>query len=86
MKDKDIDFSDIPEMTGEELPIVVQTETKTRITTFIDSDVLLWLKSGDGAYQTQLNAILRAHYQQAINQKIRQSAVHEQANTSEKQS
>jgi uncharacterized protein (DUF4415 family) len=32
---------------------------KQKISVRLDRDVLIWLKSGDGGYQTRLNRILR---------------------------
>ena len=64
LKDEDIDFSDIPDLTTIEgltlrprqdmyKPIKVSVNCK------LDADVVAWLKSGGRGYQTRMNAILR---------------------------
>ena len=63
IKDKDIDYSDIPETDDSfwatsELNMPV---SKDRITIRIDYDVLQWLKSGGKGYQSRINAILRQY-------------------------
>lgn len=64
MSDKDIDFSDLPKLTGEFWKNALQNPfyrpTKTSTTVRVDSDVLAWLKSQGKGYQTRINAILRA--------------------------
>ena len=62
IKDKDIDYSDIPELSESffksasiEIP-----RTKTAISFRIDSDVLEWFKSQGEKYQTKMNAVLKA--------------------------
>lgn len=63
IEDKDIDFSDIPELTEEQLrnlkPCHLYRPTKEHITIRIDSDILDILKSTGSGYQTRINAILR---------------------------
>ena len=62
MKDKDIDYSDIPPLgksflkkaTAEWPPV------KQQVTVRLDTDVLDWLKAHGKGYQTRLNRILRA--------------------------
>jgi uncharacterized protein (DUF4415 family) len=58
IRSDEIDFSDIPELTEEELkslrPATVQRTIR------LDADVLRWLKSKPGPYQTRINAMLRA--------------------------
>lgn len=58
IKDSEIDFSDIPELTEEDWrrmrPVKVQRTIR------LDADVLHWLQSKPGPYQTRLNALLRA--------------------------
>ena len=67
LKDKDIDYSDIPEITPEQfarsavhkgLPAPV---TKTQIALRIDSDVLNWFKAQGKGYQSRINTLLRAY-------------------------
>ena len=62
IKDKDIDYSDIPELSESffksasiEIP-----RTKTAISFRIDSDVLEWFKSQGEKYQTKMTAVLKA--------------------------
>ena len=62
IKDKDIDYSDIPELSESffksanlEIP-----RTKTAISFRVDSDVLEWFKSQGEKYQTKMNAVLKA--------------------------
>lgn len=66
LPDSEIDFSDIPEMTDEQLakmrPISEFWEMrrkKERLTVRIDKDVVAWLRSKGEGYQTRLNTILR---------------------------
>jgi uncharacterized protein (DUF4415 family) len=62
MKDKDIDYSDIPPLdksfftkaTAEWPP------AKQQVTIRLDTDVLDWLKATGKGYQTRINRILRA--------------------------
>ena len=64
IKDKDIDYSDIPELGDEffERAMLASEfkKSKTRITMRLDSDVLDWLKATGEGYQTRANMILRA--------------------------
>jgi uncharacterized protein (DUF4415 family) len=62
IKDKDIDFSDIPELDEDfwrraerHLPT-----PKKGVYIRLDADVLDWLKSKSKGYQTRMNAMLRA--------------------------
>ena len=61
--DSEIDTEDIPELPSATWAGAVRGQfykpTKTPITARIDSDVLAWLKTQDGAYQSRMNAILR---------------------------
>jgi uncharacterized protein (DUF4415 family) len=65
MKDEDIDFSDIPELTEEQArtAIVVYPDNKTQLTLRLDPAVVLWFKSQGPRYQTRMNAVLRAYYE-----------------------
>lgn len=61
MKDKNIDFTDVPELDksffkNAELRL---PQSKSTITIRLDHDVLKWLKSKGKGYQTRINAILR---------------------------
>ena len=64
VKDKDIDYSDIPEITDfskfhpwEQRQMF--KPVKVSITCKLDADLVAWLKQGGKGYQTRLNAILR---------------------------
>jgi uncharacterized protein (DUF4415 family) len=57
VRDEDIDYSDIPELTEEELNSL--RPVKQKLTIRLDADVLDWLKSKGGAYQTRINRMLR---------------------------
>lgn len=74
MKKKDrtkhgvIDYSDIPEMTDEQLAQLQPSHLrnlanfrpiKKKISIYVDADVLEYYKSGGKGYQTRINAVLR---------------------------
>jgi uncharacterized protein (DUF4415 family) len=67
MKDKDIDFSDCPEVTPEMFARAVvrrglkPVPRKTQLTLRIDGDVLDWFRQQGRGYQTQINSLLRAY-------------------------
>jgi uncharacterized protein (DUF4415 family) len=67
MKDEDIDFSEIPELTPEMFARAVLRQNfvpiprKTQLTLRIDSDVVDWYKQQGRGYQTRINALLRAY-------------------------
>jgi len=68
IKDKDIDFSDIPEITDfSEFHPYSKREfykpVKKTITCKLDMDILAWLKASGKGYQTRLNNILRNYMQ-----------------------
>ncbi len=63
MTDKDIDYSDIPELDDDffqhaklQLP-----ERKAVVTLRLDRDVLEWFKSKGRRYQTRINALLKSY-------------------------
>ncbi len=61
LDDKDIDYSDIPEL-GEEFfatTSIAWPPAKKQLTIRLDEDVLTWLKAGGKGYQTRINRILR---------------------------
>jgi len=65
IKDKDIDFSDIPEITDfSEFHPYSKREfykpAKKIITCKLDADILAWLKANGKGYQARLNSILRS--------------------------
>lgn len=63
LKERDIDFSDIPEMTELEAIELYPRNwrpVKQAISVRIDSDILEWLKQPEKTgYQKRLNAVLR---------------------------
>ncbi|NEQ69845.1 MAG: BrnA antitoxin family protein [Symploca sp. SIO2D2] len=72
IQDKDIDYSDIPELDNrffKEAMLASEFEKgKTRVTMRLDNDVLAWLKSKSRGYQTRANMILRAAMQHSDSQ------------------
>jgi uncharacterized protein (DUF4415 family) len=67
LKDEEIDFSDIPELSPEKFARAVVRRglkpvvRKELLTLRIDSDVLKWFKKKGPGYQTRINALLRAY-------------------------
>ena len=64
IKDKDIDFSDIPEIKGlsglrPRLDSKLYKPIKVAVTCKLDADIVAWLKQEGKGYQTRLNSILR---------------------------
>jgi uncharacterized protein (DUF4415 family) len=63
LPDDQIDYSDIPSSTDEQLanakPGRLYRPVKQQITARVDADVLAWLKSQGKGYQARINAILR---------------------------
>ncbi len=64
MSDESIDFSDIPEWDDKAFKEAVPFSSvfkprKEQITTRLDADILLWLKSHGKGYQTLINDVLR---------------------------
>jgi uncharacterized protein (DUF4415 family) len=62
MKDSDIDYSDIPELSDEffkKATVVAWPPVKKQLTIRLDADVLDWLKGHGRGYQTRINRILR---------------------------
>jgi uncharacterized protein (DUF4415 family) len=61
--DREIDYSDIPALSDEQLKNAVRGRfykpVKQQITARVDADVLDWLKSQGKGYQGRMNAILR---------------------------
>ncbi len=66
MPDKEIDTSDIPEITDWSKAVVGRfyRPVKEAVTIRLDADVLDWLKQGGRGYQTRVNKILRAVMEQ----------------------
>ena len=64
IKDKEIDFSDIPEIKSlsglrPRLDSSLYKPVKVAVTCKLDADIVAWLKQGGKGYQTRLNSILR---------------------------
>ena len=64
IKDKNIDYSDIPELDENfwENAVIEYPEKKKPVTLRIDADVLSWFKSLGKGYQTRINSVLRSFY------------------------
>ena len=62
IKDKDIDYSDIPELDEDfwKRAELHMPQPKKGVYVRLDTDVLDWLKSKGKGYQTRMNAMLRA--------------------------
>jgi uncharacterized protein (DUF4415 family) len=69
--DRDIDTSDIPEITDFSGFVVGKfyRPVKETVTIRLDSDVLHWLKQGGKGYQSRLNTILRKEMQTNASQR-----------------
>lgn len=65
MSDKDIDYSDIPELDDDffKNAEIVVSPGKKQIALRVDTDVLAWMKAQGKGYQSRINAILRAYYE-----------------------
>ena len=63
IRDEDIDFSDIPELTardfGRAIPNPYYRPVKKAVSARLDADVIAWLKSKGAGYQTRMNQLLR---------------------------
>jgi uncharacterized protein (DUF4415 family) len=64
IKDEDIDFSDIPELTEKFWKNAVRGNpfyrpVKKAVSLRLDADVIAWLKKDGAGYQTRANKILR---------------------------
>ena len=61
MKDEEIDFSDIPEITDWTGAVrgKFYRPIKKPVTVRLDADVLAWLRSQGPGYQTRINGLLR---------------------------
>lgn len=67
MPDREIDFSDIPQITdftGFEVGKFYKPVKQT-VSIRLDTDLLYWLKKEGKGYQSRINAILRKEMQQA---------------------
>jgi uncharacterized protein (DUF4415 family) len=63
MPDSEIDYSDIPALTEEQ--ILANRTARTVVATRLDPDVIAWLQSFGPGYTTRINSILRAVMQKA---------------------
>lgn len=67
MRDEDIDYSDIPEITAEmwarSVPFVA-TLPKKSVSLRLDPDIVEWFKGQGPRYQTRINAVLRGFVDQ----------------------
>ena len=63
LSDRDIDYSDIPELDKDffKSATLVLPEPKTVVTIRLDQQVLEWFKAKGPGYQTRINALLRAY-------------------------
>ena len=70
MKDEDIDFSEIPEITPEMFARGIVRRglkpipPKQQLTLRMDSDVIEWFKNQGRGYQTKINSLLRAYMEE----------------------
>ena len=62
MKDEDIDYSGIPELTEDffRLAKILRPSEKRVVTMRLDEEVLDWFKAQGDGYQSHINAILRS--------------------------
>jgi len=65
LKDRDIDYSDIPRLDDSffKRPPVQLPKPKKPITIRVDPEVLEWFRSKGARYQTRINAVLKAYVQ-----------------------
>jgi uncharacterized protein (DUF4415 family) len=67
MRDEDIDYSDIPPLTPEDLaravvrPPRLDPPAKERVTLPIDADVIAWFRAQGLGYQLRINGLLRGY-------------------------
>lgn len=63
LSDRDIDYSDIPELDKDffKSATLVLPEPKTTVTIRLDQPVLEWFKAKGPGYQTRINTLLRAY-------------------------
>ncbi len=60
LPESEIDYSDIPPLTEEQLAGAFRPKSKQLIAVRLDRDVLEWLKGYGEGYSTRINQILRA--------------------------
>jgi uncharacterized protein (DUF4415 family) len=67
LKDREVDFSDVPELTPKMFARAVvrrglnPVPPKAQLTIRVDQDVLEWYRRQGPGYQTRINALLRAY-------------------------
>lgn len=72
LKDQQIDFSDIPEVTPEMFARAIvrrglkPVARKRQLTLRVDSNVLEWYKRQGPGYQTRINSLLRAYMEEHL--------------------
>ena len=73
LRDEDIDYSDIPELSDEVFakPLAPWPPKKETVTIRVDSDVLGWFKRQGTGYQTRMNQVLRRYMDVAGLQRTR---------------
>src|SRR5215212_2535896 len=79
MRDEDIDFSEIPELTPEMFRHKVVrrnmlTEPRDELTLRIDRDVLQWFQSRGPGYDRLINFLLRSYMQEELRKPARPKA------------
>ena len=69
MRDEDIDYSDIPELTDTfwKYMRVLRPAPKKMLSLRIDSDLLAWFRAQGKGYQTEINTVLRAYVESKRN-------------------
>lgn len=75
MRDEDIDFSDLPEVTPEMFAKAVvkrglKPRTKSQLTLRIDTDVIDRFKLQGRGWQTKINLLLRAYMEEEQAQRL----------------
>ncbi len=63
LKDKDIDYSDIPDLDEKfwAKAKIVEARSKQAVTIRYDREVIEWFKAHGKGYQTRMNAVLLAY-------------------------
>ena len=63
IQDKDIDYSDIPELDDSffDKTTIAIPPSKEQLTVRFDEDIVAWFRSQGRGYQTRMNAVLRAY-------------------------
>ena len=75
LQEKDIDLSDIPEVTPAMFARAIvrrglaPVPAKEQITLRLDANVIAWFREQGKGYQTQINAVLQAYMKEASKRK-----------------